>query len=74
MLSPERRRRFALILLVLTLIGWPSTHVALLITHPAGSSDWVFHLLLALSWLALTITALDLLATTDVRAEQDDES
>lgn len=27
---------------------------------------------LGLSWLAITLTALDILATTDVRKEQDD--
>lgn len=67
------RVRGAWVLLVLCTIGWPATHVAMLMTHPPGASNWVFHLLLALSWFALILTALNILATTDVRREQEDD-
>lgn len=72
MRSPHARRRLAIALLTGTLIGWPSTHVLIVLTQPPESS-WVFHLLLALSWLALTLTALDILATTDVRVQEEEE-
>lgn len=70
--NPRLRIRLAWALLVLTLVGWPTTHVLMLVTKPPGASSWVFHLLLALSWLAITFTATDILATTDVRKEQAD--
>lgn len=71
--NPQNRIRVAWALLIATLIGWPTTHALMLITKPEGATSWVFHLLLALSWLAITFTALDILATTDVRREQDDD-
>jgi uncharacterized membrane protein len=72
MSDPRLRRALALVLLVGSLIGWPATHVLIVVTHPPEAS-WVFHLLLALSWLALTLTALDILATTDVRVQHEEE-
>lgn len=69
--EPTHRVRAAWVLLIVTLCGWPATHVALLVLKPEGTDSWVFHLLLALSWLALTFTALDIIVTTDVRKEQD---
>lgn len=68
--DPHLRARGAVILLCLTLVGWPATHVLIVVTKPPEAS-WVFHLLLALSWLALTLTCLDIAATTDVRREQE---
>jgi hypothetical protein len=63
--SPRWRRRAAAVLLVVTLIGWPVS----LLTFAKGEPPWV----LSLSWLALTLTAADILATADVRAEQEEE-
>jgi hypothetical protein len=60
-----------MVLLVASLVGWPATHVLMVVTDPPEQS-WVFHVLLAISWLAITVTALDLLQTSDVRREQDD--
>lgn len=64
-MSPRWRRRAAAALLVATLIGWPVS----LFTVAKGEPPWV----LSLSWLALTLTAADILATTDVRTEQEGE-
>lgn len=54
----------AWIIVVISLIGWPLSAL----TFAAHEPQFV----LGLSWLALTITALDVLSTSDVRAEQDD--
>ena len=50
-------------LIGLTLIGWPLSAF----TWASGEPQFI----LGLSWLAITITAVDVAATTDVRAEQD---
>jgi hypothetical protein len=67
--EPKNRIKMALVIFFGSLIGWPATHIVMLIEQPAGTNTWVFHLLLALSWLAITFTAVDILATTDVRKE-----
>lgn len=72
--NPHRRMHFAWALLIGSLLGWPATHVLILVTQPAGATSWVFHVLLAISWWSITLTALDILSTTDVRREQDDQS
>lgn len=64
-MSPRWRRRAALVLVVASLIGWPVSALTFARDEP--------QFILALSWLAITITAVDVAATTDVRAEQDDE-
>lgn len=51
--------------MVATLIGWPIS----LFTFAREEPPWV----LSLSWLALTLTAADIFATTDVRAEQEEK-
>lgn len=61
-MSPKWRRRLAAGLLVATLIGWPVS----LFTVAKGEPAWV----LSLSWLALTLTAADIVASTDVRVQQ----
>lgn len=53
------------------MVAWPLTHVLMIVTQPPEAS-WVFHLLLALSWWAMILTALNIVVTTDVRAEQDE--
>lgn len=42
----------------------------MVVTDPPENS-WVFHVLLAISWLAITVTMVDVIATTDVRKEQE---
>jgi hypothetical protein len=64
--SPRWRRRAALALIVITLVAWPLSALTWAKDEP--------QFILGLSWLAITITAIDVAATTDVRAEQDDES
>lgn len=62
-MSPGARRAGAAVLVVVSLVGLP---LSLLLTDEPP-------LILALSWLAITITALDVWATTDVRATQREE-
>lgn len=63
-LSPVARLRVAWVVVVVSIIGWPLSAVTFASKEP--------QFVLGLSWLALTITALDVLSTSDVRAEQDD--
>lgn len=49
-----------------SLIGWPLSAWTFASTEPP--------FILALSWLAITLTALDVLTTSDVRAAQDGEN
>lgn len=72
--EPRRRLRFAWILFYGSLVGWPLTHAMMLVTKPEGATSWVFHLLLALSWLSVTLTALTFVSTADVRRAQEEES
>ena len=62
-LNPVWRLRLAWIIVAASIIGWPISAL----TWASGEPQFV----LALSWLALTITALDVLSTSDVRAEQE---
>lgn len=63
--NPRFRRCLAIVLLIGSLVGWPLSALTL----AAGEPPFI----LGLSWLALTLTALDILATTDVRV-QDEEN
>lgn len=72
MISPQQRVRYAKFLLAFVLGGWAATHILMVLTRPPEAS-WVFHVLLAISWLALALTATDIILTTDVRREQDGE-
>jgi hypothetical protein len=64
---PNRRRTWASRLFVGSLIGWALCHIGLLLLPP-----WFFeHVLLAISWAAISLTAIDVLSTTDVRASED---
>lgn len=56
---------FAWVLLVGSLIGWPVTALTAFKDEPQG--------VLGLSWLAITLTALDLVSTTDVRKQAEDD-
>lgn len=71
MSDPSKRRTFAVWLLVGSIIGWAATHVLMVVTDPPENT-WVFHVLLAISWFAITMTALDLFQTSDVRSEQEE--
>ena len=51
-------------LLVVSLIGWPLTQFTVAKDEPP--------FVLALSWLAITLTALDVLVTTHVKRDQED--
>lgn len=64
-MNPKRRLRFAWALIALSLIGWPVTAFTVARQEP--------QIVLALSWLAILLTAVDILSTTDVRATQDDD-
>lgn len=61
LLDPEPRRRFAVVLLVGSTIAWPVTALTVFREEPQG--------ILGLSWAAIILTALDILATTDVRKQ-----
>ena len=63
-MKPVWRRNGALVLVVITLIGWPLSAF----TWASGEPQFV----LGLSWMAITLTALDVALTADVRVEQED--
>lgn len=60
--DPKYRVRGAVFLLVISLIGWPVTALTIFKDEPQG--------ILGLSWLAISLTALDVLLTSDVRDKQ----
>lgn len=64
--SPRRRRQFAALLLVVSIIAWPVTAVTIFRTEPQG--------ILGLSYLSLIFTALVLLVTTDIREQNSNGS
>lgn len=65
--NPRLRIALAVMLLVACIIGWPLS----MLTFAKNEPPFV----LSLSWLALILTALDILNTVDVRREQEaDES
>lgn len=69
--SPHARLRLAGTVFDLSLILWPATHILMVTTNPEENT-WVFHVLIAISYLAITWTAFDILQTSDVRKEQSD--
>lgn len=58
------RIRLAWVLLVGSAIGWPLSQATIAASEPPFT--------LGLSWLAITLTALDILGTQDVRRQQED--
>ena len=64
-MTPVWRRRAAAVMVIVSLIGWPLSALTFAKDEP--------QFILGLSWLAITLTAADIWATTDVRAEQEDE-
>lgn len=68
-IPPRARRRLAATFLFLSVaVGWPLSWLI-----PALDDIWFQRLVTWLSFLALTLTLADVVATTDVRATQDDE-
>jgi uncharacterized membrane protein YfcA len=61
--NPKHRLKLAWLLLIACFAGWPLSAVTFAKHEPL----WV----LSLSWLALILTALDIIATVDVRKEQE---
>lgn len=66
---PERRRRIAIHVLLWSVILMVA-NVTLYVTHIIDEAALIL-VTLVLSWLSLTITAADLVSTTDVRANED---
>ena len=64
-MSVKWRLRLAWVLLIGSLIGWPISAL----TWASGEPQFI----LGLSWFAITITALDVLLTADVRSTQEDK-
>jgi hypothetical protein len=64
-MSPVGRVRFAWVLLVTSLAGWPLSMLTVAKDEPP--------FVLSLSWLAIALTAVDVLFTSDVRRHVDDD-
>lgn len=64
-MKPETRVRCALATIIVTLIAWPLS----MFTFAKDEPPFV----LSLSWLAITLTAVDVLATSHVSKEQDED-
>jgi hypothetical protein len=62
--NPKVRLYAAWALLVATLIGWPLSAL----TFAKGEPQFI----LGLSWLAITLTCLDIISTQDVRKQQEE--
>jgi hypothetical protein len=64
-MTPRIRARIARWLVIASLIAWPVTQFTIARDEPPFT--------LALSWFAITLTALDVASTTDVREQVDDQ-
>jgi hypothetical protein len=60
---PGARVLGASCILDLSVVAWPVTSLTVFASEPQG--------ILGLSWLALILTCVDIVCTTDVRREQD---
>lgn len=60
----KARLIFAWVLLIGSLIGWPLSALTVFANEPQG--------ILGLSWLAIILTAIDILSTTDVRKQAEE--
>lgn len=65
-ISPETRVSISCWLLLICIITWPVTSFTVFSEEPQG--------ILGLSWLALIFTCVDIVVTTDVRQEQDNDT
>ena len=66
--DPEIQRLWAARLLLLSIFGWFLSHVLLILLKQGGFFE---HVVMAISWLAITFTCWDIIKTSDVRAEQE---
>ena len=64
-MTPKTRVKIAWVLVIASLLGWPVSALTVAKNEP--------QFVLALSWLAITLTAADILSTQDVRKTQDDQ-
>lgn len=64
--SPEARRLVAANLLILSLLGWVISHYLLIKLH---QSTFFNHVVMGISWWAITLTCADILSTTDVKVD-----
>lgn len=64
--SPRTRRRLAWLLALASLVAWPLTALTVARSEP--------QVVLALSWLAITFTIVDLIHTADVRVQQEEDA
>jgi hypothetical protein len=63
--SVKARVRLAWVLLIASVVGWPLSALTWAKDEPP--------FILGLSWLAITLTALDILSTQDVRQQHEDD-
>ena len=63
--NPEMRMKMATVLLIVSVVGWPVTALTVFSKEPQG--------ILGLSWLAVILTAIDILSTQDVRNTEDEK-
>lgn len=69
--DPEKRRLFAARILLFSIVGWLGTHVLFFFMGITGAFEHVLNLV---SWWAITLTAWDILATSDVKVDTDEAS
>jgi fatty acid desaturase len=62
--DPKTRVRIAWVTLIVALVNWPLSQFTWASAEPPN--------ILALSWLAIIFTCWDIIATADVRKEQDE--
>lgn len=65
-MSATNRVRFAWVLFICSVIGWPVTALTVFRDEPQG--------ILGLSWAAIALTAIDVIFTADVHKNQEDDS
>ena len=64
-MTPRTRARIARWVVAVSLVAWPATQFTVARNEPP--------FVLALSWLAITLTAADIAFTTDTREKIDEE-
>jgi hypothetical protein len=69
-IDPDNRRLYAARLLIGSIVGWLASHVLLVLL---GESSFFNHTVMLISWWAITLTCVDVIVTSDVRAEQDEQ-
>jgi hypothetical protein len=64
----EQRRIWAARILIVSVVGWAVSHILLVAT---GRTSFFEHCLMAISWAAISVSAIDVVITSDVREQQD---